>query len=205
MKTNFLIFMTAFLLLSHAPSHGQKARKNFKKGGAVQLNDSLTSYSQSDIFLFPNINSNSFYQDKAKLDRIRVLGPAGDFEQEYAELKEYIKNFGPENFSRDVQLLWNLAKLSQKLGPPGEAVLLYKLVLKHLPPTIDGKQVKSEFDTLTRNEADLYVPLDQYYELVAYRKEIDTLRPPQGVLLNMGGAINSDKADYGPTIGNAGC
>src|SRR5690606_29388655 len=42
-----------------------------------------------------------------------------------------------------------------------------------------------------------------YYELVAYRKEIDTLRPPQGVLLNMGEAINSDKADYGPTVGNS--
>ena len=203
MKTYFLIFMTVFLLLSQTPSHGQKARKNFKKGGTVQLNDSLTSYSQSDIFVFPNINSNSYYQDKAKLDRIRILGPAGDFEQEYAELKEYVKNFGPQNFSRDAQLLWNLAKLSQKQGPPGEAVLLYKLVLKHLPTTIDGKQVQSEFDTLTRYDADLYVPLGQYYELVAYRKEIDTLRPPQGVLLNMGGAINSDKADYGPTIGDA--
>jgi outer membrane protein OmpA-like peptidoglycan-associated protein len=88
------------------------------------------------------------------------------------------------------------------LGPPGEAVLLYKLLLKHAPPTIDDKMVKSEFDTLTKNEKDLYVPLAQYYELVAYRKEIDTLQPPQGVLLNMGEAINSDKADYGPTIGN---
>ena len=44
--------------------------------------------------------------------------------------------------------------------------------------------------------------MQQYYELVAYRKEIDTLRPPQGVLLNMGEMINSDKEDYGPTIGN---
>jgi hypothetical protein len=60
------------------------------------------------------------------------------------------------------------------MGPPGEAILLYKLVLKHLPQTIDGKQVKSEFDTLSKNEADLYVPLAQYYELVNYRKEIDT-------------------------------
>jgi outer membrane protein OmpA-like peptidoglycan-associated protein len=201
-KTYFLIFITAFLLLAHFPSSGQKPKKNFKKGGMVQLDDSLTSYSQSDIFIFPNINSVPYYQDRAKLDRIRLLGPAGDFEQEYVELKSYVKNFGPQNFSRDAQFLWNLAKLSQKHGPPGEAVLLYKLVLKHLPPTIDGKQVKSEFDTLTRYEADLYVPLDQYYELVAYRKEIDTLKPPQGVLLNMGGAINSDKADYGPTIGN---
>ena len=152
-----------------------------------------------------------FFQTQIKLSitatrqsykRIKILGPAGDFEEEYAELKPYVKNFGPENFSRDAQLLWNFARLSQKLGPPGEAVLLYKLVLKHLPQTIDGKQVKSEFDTLIKNESDLYVPLAQYYELVDYRKEIDTLRPPQGVLLNMGEAINSAKADYGATIGN---
>jgi hypothetical protein len=168
----------------------------------VQLNDSLTSYSQSDIFLFPNTNKIKYYRDEAKLQRIKILGPAGDFEEEYAELKAYVKNFGPENFSRDAQLLWNFARLSQKLGPPGEAVLLYKLILKHLPQTIDGKQVKSEFDTLIKNESDLYVPLAQYYELVDYRKEIDTLRPPQGVLLNMGEAINSAKADYGATIGN---
>jgi outer membrane protein OmpA-like peptidoglycan-associated protein len=201
-KTYFFILIAAFWLLMHAPSMAQKPKKNFKKGGLVQLNDSLTNYSQSDIFVFPNINNIKYYRDEAKLGRIKVLGPAGDFEQEYAEMKAYVKNFGPENFSRDAQMLWDLARLSQKMGPPGEAILLYKLVLKHLPQTIDGKKVKSEFDTLTRNEADLYVPLAQYYELVAYRKEIDTLRPPQGVLLNMGEAINSDKADYGPTIGN---
>jgi outer membrane protein OmpA-like peptidoglycan-associated protein len=201
-KTCFLIFISAFLLVIHTSSLAQKPKKNLKKGGVVQLNDSLTSYSQSDIFLFPNTNTVKYFQDRAKLDRIRVLGPAGDYEQEYVELKAYVKQFGPENFSRDTQLLWNLAKLSQRLGPPGEAILLYKLVLKHMPQTIDGKKVKIEYDTLSKKEADLYVPLEQYYELVAYRKEIDTLRPPQGVLLNMGEAINSNKADYGATIGN---
>lgn len=201
-KSYFFILIAAFWLLLHGPSMAQKPKKNFKKGGLVQLNDSLTNYSQSDIFVFPNTNNIKYYRDEAKLGRIKVLGPAGDFEEEYAEMKAYVKNFGPENFTRDAQMLWDLARLSQKMGPPGEAVLLYKLVLKHLPQTIDGKKVQSEFDTLTRNEADLYVPLAQYYELVAYRKEIDTLRPPQGVLLNMGEAINSDKADYGPTIGN---
>src|SRR6185436_2076877 len=56
--------------------------------------------------------------------------------------------------------------------------------------------------TLTKNEQDKYVPLEQYFQLVEYRKEIDTLRPPQGVLINMGPTVNSLKADYAPTIGN---
>jgi len=186
----------------HASLMAQKPTKKFKKGGVIQLNDSLTSYSQSDIFVFPNVNKIRYYVDRPKLDQIKKLGLAGDGKQAYPELKAYVKNFGPENFSRDTQLLWDLAKLSEKYGPRGEAVLLYKLVLKHHPKTIDENKVKSEFDSLTKNETDLYVPLQQYYELVAYRKEIDTLRPPQGVLLNMGEAINSDKEDYGPTIGN---
>ena len=202
MKTYFLISIALFWLLVHSSSMAQKPRKNFKKGGIIQLDDSLTSYSQSDIFVFPNIHKIKYYYNEAQLHRAKLLGSSGDFEQEYTDLKAYVKNFGPENFSRDTQLLWDLARLSQKLGPPGEAVLLYKLVLKHSPQSIDGKKVRSEFDTLTKKENDPYVPLKQYYELVAYRKEIDTLRPPQGVLLNMGEAINSDKADYGATIGN---
>src|SRR5205085_9592666 len=55
---------------------------------------------------------------------------------------------------------------------------------------------------ISANERDYYVPLEQYYELVAYRQEIDTLKPPHGVLLRMEEWVNSPKADYGPTIGN---
>lgn len=186
----------------HTPLRAQKPGKKFKRGGVVQLDDSLTSYSQSDIFTFPNVNKIKYYSDPAKLDRIKKLAPAGDELQKYTELKAYVKNFGPDNFSRDIKLLWDLAKLSEEYGPKGEAVLIYKLVLKHNPKVVDAQKVKSEFDSLTKNETDMYVPLKQYYELVAYRKEIDTLRPPQGVLLNMGESINSNKADYGPTIGN---
>ena len=62
--------------------------------------------------------------------------------------------------------------------------------------------VQQELDTITKNQKDYYVPLKDYYDLVAYRKEVDTLRPPQGVLLKMADWVNSDKADYGPTIGN---
>jgi outer membrane protein OmpA-like peptidoglycan-associated protein len=201
-KTYFLIFITAFWLLLHVPLLAQKPKQKFKKGGIVELNDSLTSYSQSDIFDFPNLNKVLYYKDAAKLGRIKALAATGDYEQQYSELKAYVKNFGVDNFSHDIQLLWDFAKLSEKLGPPGEAVLLYKLVLKHYKQSIDEQQVKREFDTLTKNQKDLYVPLKQYYELVAFRKEIDTLRPPQGVLLNMGYGVNSEKEDYGPTIGN---
>src|SRR5690606_16277728 len=126
----------------------------------------------------------------------------GDESQRYKLLKQYVQNFGIANFSRDTKLILDLARLSQHYGPPGESVLLYKLVLKHLPREDNNQNLKQEFDTVTRHQKDLYVPLKQYYELVEYRKEIDTLRPPKGVLLNMGYGVNSEKEDYGPTIGN---
>jgi len=188
--------------MMHAPLKAQKPGKKFKRAGAVQLDDSLTTYSQSDIFLFPNVNKTRYYNDRQKLDRIRKLIPAGDDQQAYTELRAYVKNFGPDNFSIDAQLIWDLAKLSRRYGQPGEAVLLYKLILKHFQKSSDEARSKKVYDSLTKDQVDLYVPLKEYYELVAYRKEIDTLRPPEGVLLNMGELINSNKEDYGPTIGN---
>lgn len=99
-------------------------------------------------------------------------------------------------------MLWELARLSKRNGPPGEAILLYKLVLKHHRQGLDTADVFREFDSLERDKKKYYVPLDYYYQLVEYRKEIDTLRPPHAVLINMGDNLNSLKEDYAPTIGN---
>jgi outer membrane protein OmpA-like peptidoglycan-associated protein len=201
-KTYFLILFAAFYVLAYTPLKAQKSKNKFKKGGVVELNDSLTSYSQSDIFDFPNLNKIRLYSDAQKLARIKQLEASQAEREHYQALREYVKNFGIDNFALNTRHLWQLARLSEKFGPSGEAVLLYKLVLKHHRQNVDVKQVKTEYDTLTKNEHDYYVPLNEYYELVAYRQEIDTLRPPHGVLLKMEDWVNSSKADYGPTIGN---
>ena len=202
MKNHFFVFFLVICLLPLTTATAQKPNKKFKKGGVFQLNDSLTTYGQSDIFTFPNVNTLTSYRDANKLKQIAQLEKSSNEKELYTALRDYVKNFGIENFSANTALLWQLAKLSQKYGEKGEAVLLYKLVLKHHRQNIDGNRVQQEYDTLTKNERDYFVPLEQYYQLVEYRKEIDTLRPPHGVLINMGPAINSSKADYAPTIGN---
>lgn len=202
MKTFHIILITCFSALSIGSAFAQNPKKKFKTGGIVQLNDSLTSYSQSDIFNFPNVNKIKRYYDANALKKIKQLEASGTEKQRYEAIKNYVRNFGIENFAYDTNLLWELAKLAETEGSPGEAVLLYKLVLKHHRQDIDEKQVRKEYDTLTRFQKDLYVPLNYYYELVAFRKEIDTLRPPHGVLVKMGDWVNSNKADYAPTIGN---
>ncbi len=202
MKTYFLVVFAAFWVLAFQPADAQKNKTKFRKGGTVSLDDSLTTYSQSDIFDFPNVNKVRYYRDEKKLALINQLSATADASQRYKALKEYVTNFGVENFHRDTKLLLDFARASEQHGPKGESVLIYKLILKHHPRSVDISRVKREYDTLTKNDKDLYVPLAQYYELVAFRKEIDTLRPPQGVLLNMGYGVNSEKEDYGPTIGN---
>lgn len=202
MKTYFLIAITAFFVLLSSPLHAQKKKNKFKGAGVIELNDSLTTYSQSDIFNFPNVNNIRLYTNENEsvyLDRLeRSLAD----EELYRALRSYVSKYGIENFAAHTPLIWKLAKLSEKYGAPGEAVLLYKLVLKHYRRNTDISQVRKEYDSLNTDRTDIYVPLRQYYELVAYRKEIDTLRPPQGVLMKMGEWVNSEKADYGPTIGN---
>jgi len=199
-KPYFLICIAGFYLLATAPLTAQRPKTNYKKGGVVQLDDSLTNYSQSDIFDFPNINRVKRYQNEAELNNIRKMEAAGDSAKAYAALRSYVRNFGIDNFVTDTRMIWKLARLSEKHGPPGEAILLYKLALKHHRQP-NREQIARELDSLTVNERDYFVPLDYYYELVQYRREIDTLRPPQGVLLNIGEWVNSPKADYGPTIG----
>ena len=201
-KPYFLICIAVFYLLLIAPLSAQKPKNKFKKGGVIQLDDSLTNYSQSDIFNFPNVNRNRAFHDEKQLARIRQLELSSADEQAYTALRDYVRNFGIENFVANTQMIWQLARLSEKYGPPGESILLYKLVLKHHRQPGDRNQIRNEFDSLSQYQKDYYVPLDYYYELVEYRKEVDTLRPPQGVLLNIGEWVNSSKADYGPTIGH---
>ncbi|MCS6975157.1 MAG: OmpA family protein [Cyclobacteriaceae bacterium] len=201
MKSYFFIGLTAFFLTG-LTAEAQKKKEKLKSAGVVQLQDSLTNYGQSDIFVFPNINKTPYYYDRDKLHRIQQLEKSGQQEALYKALREYVSNFGISNFSTNTSLIWQLARLSKSYGPPGEAILLYKLVLKHHHPAVDISRIQTEFDLLTRNHRDYYVPLEMYYEMIAFRKEIDTLRPPHGVLLNMGIGINSPHADYAPTIGH---
>jgi len=201
-KTSFFVLIALILCLLAGPGIAQKARKKVKAAGTIQLNDSLTTFGQSDIFSFPNVNAVSFFYDANSLKRLHDLKRSGSRQEYYTDLRSYVSKFGIRNFSENTAMLWELAKLSVKFGQPGESILLYKLVLKHHRQGLDTADVFREYDSLERDKKKYYVPLEHYYQLVEYRREIDTLRPPHAVLVNMGDNVNSLKEDYGPTIGN---
>jgi hypothetical protein len=118
-------------------THAQRKKNKFESGGVIELNDSPTTYGQSDIFNFPNINKFPFYKEGKYPDPDGRLERSLALDELYNALKIYVSNFGPENFPASTPLIWKLAKLSGKYGPPGESILLYKLVLKHYRKNTD--------------------------------------------------------------------
>ena len=201
-KLNRWLIYTVLLALFFVDSQSiaQRKKKTRRSGGIVSLNDSISKFSQSDLFLFPRVNKQAYYRNDTQLKKIRTLDRQRDWESLYPLLREYVKNFGIRNFYKDTYWVWKLAKLTETYGNLDEAKLLYKLVLKHHRADIDISSIELHYDSLTENDKNYYVPLDYYYELVDYRKEVDTLRPPRSVLLNMGEFVNSDRSDYGPTL-----
>jgi outer membrane protein OmpA-like peptidoglycan-associated protein len=137
------------------------------------------------------------------MNRIQNLENRKNWKDLYPVLRAYVKNFGIENFYKDTYWVWRLAKLTEEMGNHDEALLLYRLVLKHHREDIDITKVELHYDSLIANDKDYFVPIDYYYELVEFRKEVDTLRPPRGVLINMGKDINSETSDYAPSLNMA--
>ena len=183
MSNSLLFILTIFILI---PFYGIKAQS--------------TSSPFPEGVEFQNINEVPYYFNKKQLKEILKLDKTKEWEKQYQALKRYVGNFGIENFHKDTYLLWRLAKLSELLGHMDEAKKLYRLVLKHHRKENDIRKIELHFDSLTVNDQDYYVPLDYYYELISYRKEVDTLRPPRGLKINMGPEINSSSSDYGPTL-----
>ncbi len=187
--------IVCFLVFLSVSSFAQKKRKE------VQIvSDSIPKGTVYNVYEFEGLNRYPKYYNESHLKRIIQLDRANKWETLYKELKGYVSKFGIQNFYTDTRLIWRLAKLTELLGDPDEAKTLYRMVLRHHYEGIDIKEIELYYDSLNKQIAEQFVPIDYYYELVEHRKLIDTLRPPRGVLLNMGTLINSRSADYGPSL-----
>ena len=149
---------------------------------------------------FKNVNEVYRFYHKKKLSKLKKYDRRKDWETLFPLLDNYVKNFGIKNFQDDTYWIWRLAKINEFFGQLNEARRFYSLALKHHRQGLDIKKVELHYDSLNADQADLFVPLEYYYELVEFRKAVDTLRPPRGVLLNMGEDVNSKFEDYGPAF-----
>jgi len=151
-------------------------------------------------FYFPNVNQINFYKDENDLNKINKAQESENWERFKDLLEDYVKKFATENFYKDTRFIWQLAKMEELYGDFEKAKSLYRLALKHHQSKIDLRQMEIFMDSVQLEQTDDYVPIDYYYELVDFRKSIDTLVPPRGILLSMGKQINSNMADYAPAL-----
>ncbi|PSR56209.1 hypothetical protein AHMF7605_23230 [Adhaeribacter arboris] len=147
---------------------------------------------------FPNVNKIPYYENRRILREINRLERRRQYDKALPILREYVDNFGIENFSRNTPLLWRLAQLYERVNDMAHAKAYYRLAIKH--HRADLQNIKQYYDSLEAKTKSFYVPLHYYYELVEYRKSVNTFQPPKGVYTNMGPDINSKYEDYGPTI-----
>ena len=152
---------------------------------------------------FPNVNKVAFFEDKKALKAIQKAERHHHYAEARALLTQYVGQFGIENFYRNTELLWHLGQLLQRDSASARSQELaktyFRLALKH--HRTDVRRVQLYYDSLEEKTADLYVPLKVYYEVVEYRKSLNTFHPPKNVYTNMGDAINSKFPDYGPALG----
>ena len=147
---------------------------------------------------FVNINNYPFYEDSKALRAIAKVEKRRQYHQARLLLEDYVARFGPTNFARNPDMLWRLGQLLERDSQQVKAKAYYRLALKHTRG--DVKRIQLYYDSLEAKETDLYVPLQTYYELVEYRKNLNTFHPPRGVFTNMGDAINGPAPDYGPAL-----
>ena len=199
MKRN-AIMLSLVLLLATTVSVQVRAQnepeKKYKLMDKILKKDKAKKASKH--FQFNNIGVVEKYRDEKKLKEIARLEEKVDQPKLTAALEDYISRFGVANFNQDYQLMWKLAQLYEKQDRTEDAKWMYRLLLKHAESNLE--LIARYYDSLDVNDKDYYVPIKYYYELVEYRKQVDTLRPPEGVLLNMGDSINSPYEDYGPSI-----
>lgn len=195
------IFVCTFCLIILIISQGicqKKTKRN--KGKKKAKEEHFNSASFEEIFQFKNINKIPFYYDEKELKSIQLKENIKNWGDLYQELGRYIAQFGIQNFYKDTYLLWRYAKLTELYGEMENAKKLYKLVLKHTRDDVELDRLEIYYDSISNIELQKYVPIDYYYELIDYRRNVDTLSPPRGWQINMGHFINSEYSDYGPAL-----
>lgn len=197
--TLLLLVGVAYLCAFPALAQKEEKEKGFKVTGMRGAYED-SKFFAGITFEFPNLNKVGYYRDLDKLKKIQKYERQKKFGKVLPLMEEYVMNFGIQNFYKETRYLWRLAQLYEMQGEKAKAKAMYRLVLKHHRSNVNLDTVKHYYRALERDDKDVYIPLDYYYKLVDFRRNIDTLRPPTGVLLSMGPEINSRHPDYGPAV-----
>jgi outer membrane protein OmpA-like peptidoglycan-associated protein len=162
------------------------------------LETSIPPVVAEPYLMFSNLNQIPYYENNRLMRKILQANKQNNISRLDSLLTYYISNFGIENFKEenDLDLIWRLGQIKERLRDTLSAMMYYSLALKNQSRYRDS--IRKHYDTLAAAKVNKYVDIDFYYRLVEARTRIDTLKPPKGVLLNMGKHINSAAPDYAP-------
>ena len=178
----------------------KEKERNFNMAG-LHGSISDSKFFSGITFEFPNLNKIPYFSDNDLLKKVQKFERLKKFDKVLPLMEEYVMSFGIQNFYKDTRYLWRLAQLYELQGEKERAKALYRLVLKHHRMSKTNEDtIIQYFRALERDDKDVFIPIDYYYKLVDFRRNIDTIRPPTGVLLSMGPEINSRYPDYGPAV-----
>ncbi len=192
----FLIAIICWIPSAHGQFFKKKSKRNAKK---LELKSDTVKIDITDL-KFTNIDQDPTYINEKLQKKVEKLDRERNWEELYPVLKEYVSKFGTLNFAHQTYYIWRLAKLTEIFASPEDAKPLYAMVLKHHRRGLDIPAILARYDSLDRNKKQYYVPLEYYYDLVDFRRQVDTLIPPRGVLTSMGEMVNSDWEDYAPIV-----
>lgn len=196
-----LIGLCLFLSVHCIAQKKDKKKKNKNEEPIFNIPLDTLLPADQEIFYFPNMNILPYYYDEAKLEELAKYDKKGQTEYLYLGLLEYVSNFGIENFYKNTFLLWKLGKMASEQGNHEQALSLYRYVLKHHPEG-NINEVRLYYDSLTQNDKDYYIPVQDYYELVQGRKEVDENYANLGMHARpLSKEVNDSIVnDYAPTI-----
>lgn len=206
-----LLFFSLIILTN--PIFGQKKRKknksesqkNEQKDSGLKISEFEPTAINKVVKLpglkFPNINRIPYYRNDKALAQIVRLERNKQWEPYREALYSYVTSFGIQNFLKkeDIDLIWRLANVSENEGDRRLAKEAYRLLLRHYRG--DFTQALKHYENLVLYEKPLYADIEDYYRLVDKRALVDTLKPPEDVLVDMGDQVNSKFSDYGMTLG----
>lgn len=214
-RYGFIVLLGVFLCVvisAQAQEEKKDKRRNERrkdpkettlKGQEFNLEDTAFFYDENEIS-FRNINKVAFYYNERQVNLINKYQKEKQWDNLFKNLLNYTSRFGVENFidPSGMDMVWQLARVSGQLGKTQIMREAFQLIIKHYRG--DLRSAWRRYDSLSRFDKPRYVNLDQYYQMLELRKHIDTLRPPHGVLTNIGDAVNSKFEDYGVTISRDG-
>lgn len=200
LEKGVIIFILVLNCMSISLLAQQNDNEHTKRRVIKRINPAKGNSLHSEIppFEFVNLHKLDFYIQEKDLKKLNKLHEQEKWDELLSPLEDYVSKFGPLNFSADNNLLWYLGQIYEEKGEIEKAKWIYRIILKNSKEEAD--RVRKTYKKHDSNDKSDYVPIDYYYELVEYRRQIDTIQPPRGVLLNMGDSINSEYADYGPAL-----